>query len=72
MAESLQRKWFPDGLCFGCGPANEDGLRLESFPDGDEVVARWSASPIHRAGPEVVAWRAVLSEHCSTATLAPR
>ncbi|MDH3261574.1 MAG: PaaI family thioesterase [Acidimicrobiia bacterium] len=55
VAESLQRKWYPDGLCFGCGPANEDGLRLESFPDGNEVVARWSASPIHRAGPEVVA-----------------
>lgn len=55
MPESLQQKWFPDGLCFGCGPANEHGLGLKSFPDGSGVVARWSASPIHRSGPEVVA-----------------
>jgi len=55
VTNSLQRQWFPDGRCFGCGPANENGLRLESFADGDEVVARWSASPIHRAGPEVLA-----------------
>lgn len=53
--ESLQQQWFPLGQCFGCGPANKDGLGLESFPEGDEVVAEWSASPFHRSGPEVVA-----------------
>ncbi len=53
--ESLQQQWFPAGLCFGCGPANMDGLRLESFANGDEVVAQWCASPIYRSGPEVVA-----------------
>ena len=51
----LQQRWFPEGGCFGCGPANADGLRLESFADGDEVVAVWSPAPRHRAGPEVVA-----------------
>ncbi len=36
MAESLQQQWFPAALCLGCGPANEDGLGLESFSDGDD------------------------------------
>lgn len=27
--------------CFGCSPANEHGLHLEFWEDGDELVARW-------------------------------
>ena len=26
--------------CHGCGPANEKGLRLKSYWDGDEAVAQ--------------------------------
>jgi uncharacterized protein (TIGR00369 family) len=28
--------------CFGCSPANNHGLHLEFWEDGDEVIARWS------------------------------
>ncbi len=52
---SLQQQWFPDGLCFGCGPANRLGLGLRSFPEGEEVVAEWEPQPMYRAGPEVIA-----------------
>jgi acyl-coenzyme A thioesterase PaaI-like protein len=49
---SLQQRFAPHSRCFGCGPANEHGLRLESRPSpvaADEVVADWSASAHHEA-----------------------
>jgi acyl-coenzyme A thioesterase PaaI-like protein len=46
---SLQQKYSPTGICFGCGPANEKGLHVNSFPDGEEVVASWHAEPHHQA-----------------------
>lgn len=47
--ECLQRTYAPHNACFGCGPANEQGLRVESFVEGDEVVARWRPQPHHQA-----------------------
>ncbi|HZE89076.1 MAG TPA: PaaI family thioesterase [Verrucomicrobiae bacterium] len=41
-------------MCFGCGPANEKGLRIRSFERGDELVAEWRASPHHLAFEGVV------------------
>ena len=38
---SLQEKYALANKCFGCGPANERGLRIRSFPVGDEVVAEF-------------------------------
>jgi acyl-coenzyme A thioesterase PaaI-like protein len=32
---SIQDTWFPELTCFGCGPANSDGLRLKSQPAGE-------------------------------------
>jgi acyl-coenzyme A thioesterase PaaI-like protein len=53
-AEALQDRYAPDSICFGCGPANEEGLRIKSFPEGDEVVAEWTAAPNHQAFPGVL------------------
>ncbi len=36
--------------CHGCGAANEKGLRLKSYWDGDEAVATWRAQPYHCGG----------------------
>ena len=49
--ESLQDRYAPENRCFGCGPANEKGLRIKSFlsPDGKEVVAQWRPEPHHQA-----------------------
>lgn len=37
---SIQERLNPNGTCYGCGQANPDGLRLRSYVEGDEVVAR--------------------------------
>ena len=47
--EVLQDTYSPDGICFGCGPKNEKGLRIKSIAKGDEVVATWHASKHHEA-----------------------
>lgn len=52
---SLQEVWFPDGLCFGCGPANEEGLGLRSFSSDGAVVAEWESVEVYRSGIPVVA-----------------
>ena len=49
--KSLQDQFFLQGICFGCGPANELGLQIKSFVKGDHVVARWRAKPHHQAFP---------------------
>ena len=54
---SLQERYGPHTICFGCGPANEKGLHIRSFPDpavpGD-VVAEWTPGPHHEAFPGVM------------------
>ena len=51
MSQSLQDRYAPHNACFGCGPANEKGLRIKSIVEGDEVVATWRAEPHHEAFP---------------------
>jgi acyl-coenzyme A thioesterase PaaI-like protein len=48
--ESIQERLFPDLPCFGCGPRNERGLRLRSFPEDDVVVASFMPWPEHDNG----------------------
>ena len=47
--KSLQETYAPANRCFGCGPANDKGLRIKSFVQGDEVVAEWRPQPHHEA-----------------------
>lgn len=51
MNQSLQERYAPELRCFGCGPANEQGLRIRSLVDGDDVVCTWQASEHHQAFP---------------------
>lgn len=46
---SLQQRFAPNSRCFGCGPANERGLHVESRQDGDELVADWTPAGEHEA-----------------------
>lgn len=46
---SLQDRYAPTTRCFGCGPANREGLRIKSFVRGSEVVCEWTPSPHHEA-----------------------
>jgi acyl-coenzyme A thioesterase PaaI-like protein len=47
----LQERYSPEGRCFGCGPANPAGLRLKSFPRGNEVFAEWQPDDRYQAFP---------------------
>ena len=49
--KSLQETYSPNGVCFGCGPANEKGLHIRSFPENGDVVAEWHAETYHEAFP---------------------
>jgi len=54
MTDSLQDRYAPKTRCFGCGPANEQGLRIKSRAEGDKVVADWQPEQQHEAFPGVV------------------
>ena len=49
--QSLQELYAPGSACFGCGPANEKGLHVRSFPEGEEVVCEWRPEPQYEAFP---------------------
>jgi len=51
---SLQRRYAPDNACFGCGQKNDKGLRIESFPSPDGVIATFRPEPHHEAFPGVL------------------
>ncbi|HOR33241.1 MAG TPA: PaaI family thioesterase, partial [Syntrophales bacterium] len=38
-----------DHCCFGCGPANTQGLRMQFYTDGETVVS-WLTVPPHLCG----------------------
>jgi acyl-coenzyme A thioesterase PaaI-like protein len=48
-AKSLQETYAPEGICFGCGPANREGLRIRSFVVGEELVASFQPELKHQA-----------------------
>ena len=48
---ALQDRYAPNNACFGCGPANDKGLRIKSFLRDDEVVCEWRAEPYLEAFP---------------------
>ncbi len=54
---SIQERFAPEGRCFGCGPANVDGLRIRSFrsdEDPERLVAEWRPLPRHEAFTGVI------------------
>ena len=53
----------PDMPCFGCGPANEDGIGLESYleADGETLVATVDPNAKFSSGVENVAYGGYLA-----------
>ena len=52
--KSLQEFFAPKSICFGCGPANEDGLRIRSFlskENPEEVICDFQPARHHQAFP---------------------
>ena len=58
----LQRRYAPESRCFGCGPANPEGLRIESHEapttrrtaEPGELRAEWQPLPHHAAFDNVL------------------
>lgn len=66
--KSIQETYAPDMACFGCGPANEKGLRIRSFPQGDETFAEWQPETHHEAFPGMLSGGIIgtlLDCHCN-------
>jgi len=47
--KSVQETYAPNNRCFGCGPANDKGLRIRSFEEAGDLVGEWHAEPHHQA-----------------------
>ena len=53
--KSLQETYAPNNRCFGCGPANPQGLQIHSFvASDDELVCDWTPQPHHQAFDNVL------------------
>lgn len=52
--KGLQQTYAPKSICFGCGPANAKGLRINSIAQDGEVIADWTPEPYHEAFPGVL------------------
>ena len=50
----LQKRYAPHNACFGCGPANPQGLRLESYVTDRGITATFQPEPHHEAFPGVL------------------
>ena len=50
---ALQDLFLPDDRCFGCGPANPDGLHLKAYERDGTYTAEWTPEDRFE-GPEVV------------------
>lgn len=53
--EALQDRYAAKSICFGCGPANAQGLRIKSYGvtdlGGVRVYGRFTPEPYHHAFP---------------------
>lgn len=66
--KSIQETYAPNMACFGCGPANENGLHVRSFANGDEVVAVWQPETKYEAFPGMLSGGIIgtlLDCHCN-------
>ena len=52
--KSLQEKYAPNGVCFGCGCTNKKGLQIKSFLDDDRIIASWTPNSHHEAFPGIL------------------
>jgi acyl-coenzyme A thioesterase PaaI-like protein len=68
---SLQEHYSPNGICYGCGPKNSQGLQVRSFvKDEHTLIATWLPKPEHQAFPNVLCGGVIgtlLDCHCNWA-----
>lgn len=52
MSSDYFQDHIPHNNCYGCGPANAQGLKLKSRWEGEASVAEFTPRAWHAAGPE--------------------
>ena len=52
--ESVQEKYAKNSICFGCGPSNDEGLRIRSFRSGNGLKMEFNPSEKHQAFPGMI------------------
>lgn len=50
MVVSIQQNLYPESTCFGCGPANPEGLQISSFVTEDGVIGTFTPKANHSNG----------------------
>ena len=51
---SVQDKYAPNSICFGCGPANEKGLQIKSFRTENGLKMEFETKIEHQAFPGII------------------
>lgn len=51
MDNSVQRQYASSSICFGCGPANEQGLQINSYRTEQGLEMKFTPTEEHQAFP---------------------
>ena len=54
MTPGVQREYAPSSICFGCGPANEQGLQIDSHRIESGLILRFTPEEHHQAFPGMI------------------
>ena len=52
--ECVQKKHAPNSICFGCGPANAEGLQIKSYPIENGLKMTFEPEEMHQAFPGMI------------------
>ena len=52
--ESVQDNFAPNSICFGGGPANQEGLRIKSFRSSEGLEMEFTPDDQHQAFPGMI------------------
>ncbi len=52
--KSVQEQYAPNSICFGCGPANENGLKIKSYRINNGLEMEFDPEEKHQAFPGVI------------------
>lgn len=54
MTQGVQREYAPSSICFGCGPANEQGLQIDSHRIENGLILHFTPEDHHQAFPGMI------------------
>ena len=52
--KAVQDRYAPNSICFGCGPANNNGLRIKSYRIDNGLEMEFESEEKHQAFPGVI------------------